>query len=563
MLIGFMGIEKQLDLIPILHKGGSSIMKIFFLFDTITRLFYRLVIIFMILLMPAVSSAATNIVVVMVDDLSKEVYDRLLDGDWLPNLKSEIVDEGLSFQNSFVTNSQCCPSRATFLTGQYSHNHGILSNIGPHPAKGGIDWPKWFSTSEEPGKNQSTIATWLQDAGYFTGYVGKYLNGYGLSAPESVSDPQTYIPPGWSEWYGLIDPTTYKVYNYKINENGIVHNYGDAETDYQTDVLAEKAIGFIQDASENEKPFFLVVSPLAPHLEVINPIEFLTGNDLRDGLAVTVRPAKRHEHLIDGVLENMELPDIHFKQSFNEADVSDKPACPREPPPTEVSVSFEPHCVADAPELRPDPDLPNLNHQYKSILAATLPVDDLIGKIVDELNNINQLSNTVIIFTSDNGYMFGEHRMVGKELAYEESIRIPLVVKGPGINQQDISSKIVLNNDLAPTIADFANVTPPYATDGVSFLPLLTDPEDTDWHRRFFLVERWFLPSLFKFESPTYFALRRIYENQDYIYIASYADQSDLSSRTHSEFYDLNTDPSQINSLPLPEPVNNIFVWMS
>ncbi len=508
---------------------------------------------------PVLLSASPNIVVVMVDDLSKDAFDALVQGEWMPNLKLSVIDQGVDFQNSFITNSQCCPSRATFLTGQYSHNHGVYSNIGNHPLKAGITWPGWLATNEQPGKNESTIATWLMDAGYHTGYVGKYLNGYGASAPEFVDDPQTYIPPGWSEWNGLIDPTTYKVYDYLINQNGIVTAYGSEESDYQSDILAERAVDFIRRAADNLPPIFLVVAPLAPHLEVVNPLEFLVGNDPRDGLGATIRPAMRHEYLIDEIPENDELPDLIMKPSYDEDDVSDKPGCPRPLPPEEIAVSFEPHCVADALAYRGGPDREELNKQYKSMLASMIAVDDLIGSIVTELEQSNMLSNTIFIFTSDNGWLYGEHRMIGKELAYDESIQVPLVVRAPGGQTSVQSSKVVLNNDLAPTIADYAGVVPPYETDGVSFLPLMTNPEDTDWHRKFFLVERWFLPSLFKFESPTSFSVRRIHDVQNYVYISTYANQSDLSQQTHAEFYEMNSDPYQLQSILLPGFISELF----
>lgn len=508
---------------------------------------------------PLCSAAAPNIVVIMVDDLNKNAFEVLTQGGWMPNLKSRILDKGVSFQNSFVTNSQCCPSRATFLTGQYSHNHGVYSNIGNHPLKTGITWPGWLPAGDLPGKNSSTIATWLSDAGYHTGYTGKYLNGYGASAPEFVTDPQTYIPPGWAEWNGLIDPTTYRVYDYLINQNGVVTSYGSLETDYQTDVLANISIDFIKRAAVNAQPFFLLVTPLAPHLEVQNPIDFLTGNEPRDGLGLTIRPAKRHAYLIDGLLENNELPELVIKPSFYEADISDKPSCPRPLPPVEVAVSFEPHCVADAAVLRNAQDKANLNKQYKSMLASMLAVDDMIGGIIAELERNNLLSNTVLIFTSDNGWLYGEHRMIGKELAYEESIRVPLVISAPGGQTAVQSSRVVLNNDLAPSIAAFAGVVPPYETDGVSLLSLLQNPEDSNWHRKFFLVERWFLPSLFKFESPTSFAIRRIDAQQDYIYISSNANPSEPAIQTDNEFYELNSDPYQLQSLLLPDSVRRLF----
>ena len=512
----------------------------------------------MLVAFPLSGLASTNVVVVMVDDLGRDAYDALIQGGWLPNLRSDVIDQGVSFQNKFVTNSQCCPSRATFLTGQYSHNNGVFSNVGPQAVKSGIDWPGWMATADAPGKEGSTIATWLQDAGYHTGFAGKYLNGYGHSAPEGVADPQTYIPPGWAEWNGLLDPTTYKVYDYQMNQNGVVTSYGTAESDYQTDVLSGRAVDFINRAADSDSPFFLLVTPLAPHLELVDPAEFI-GPDSGGGLGLTIRPAPRHAHLIDGDAGNGELPDLVMKPSFNEADVSDKPSCPRPAGTEGMVLNFYPHCVADTPLFSASPDIGNLQAQYKSMLASMIAVDDMMGQIIDTLEQKNVLSNTVIIFTSDNGWLSGEHRMIGKELAYEESIRVPLVIRAPGGQAAVESSKIVLNNDLAPTIAAIAGITPPYATDGVSMQPLLTNPDDSSWHRRFFLVERWFVTSLFQYESPTAFSLRRIFGGQDYTFISSHTNPADVVNPTHHEFYDLNSDPYQLSSVTLPAVFNDTF----
>ena len=157
---------------------------------------------------------AVNIIVIMTDDLSKDLFDGLVSNDWMPNLKTHLIDYGVLFENSFVTNALCCPSRATFLTGQYSHNHKVISNKS-FPLKPGIASPGWFPTSETPGRNESTIATSLEGAGYHTGFIGKYLNGYGKYAPYSESDPKTYIPPGGKIGRGSLiqQPTGFMIIN--------------------------------------------------------------------------------------------------------------------------------------------------------------------------------------------------------------------------------------------------------------------------------------------------------------------------------------------------------------
>lgn len=145
---------------------------------------------------PTNAQTPPNLVVVMADDLSTDALDALLAAGLMPNLQQRVIDVGIDFENAFVTDPICCPSRATFLRGQYAHNHGVLSNVSSDIGQLGITWPGWFPSGVEPGRNESTVATWLQASGYYTGHIGKYLNGYGVSAPEGVADPKTYIPPG-------------------------------------------------------------------------------------------------------------------------------------------------------------------------------------------------------------------------------------------------------------------------------------------------------------------------------------------------------------------------------
>ncbi|MCL4235510.1 MAG: sulfatase-like hydrolase/transferase, partial [Deltaproteobacteria bacterium] len=188
-----------------------------------------------------------NIVVIMADDLDEKLLDVLIDGGHMPNLKEKIIDAGMDFRESYVTNPLCCPSRATFLTGQYTHNNNVKTNNFPFGGVTRLD-------------DSSTVATWLQDAGYTTGLVGKYLNGYGTETDED------YVPPGWSDWQALTSNSVYWVYKNTVNDNGELVTYGDEEDDYQTDILATRSAEFIEEAPAND-PFFLWVTPLAPHVE--------------------------------------------------------------------------------------------------------------------------------------------------------------------------------------------------------------------------------------------------------------------------------------------------------
>ena len=503
--------------------------------------------------------AQPNIVVIMTDDLGLRPFNQLLQQGWLPNIQNYLIDSGVEFNNAFVTNSACCPSRVTFLRGQYSHNHRVFSNHSPDHRFGGIYWPGWFSKNGVAGRNESTIATWLQDAGYHTGYVGKYLNGYGRVAPDGVANPTTYIPPGWNEWFAAVSITTYRVYNYVLNQNGSLVLYGETEADYQTDVYSNLAVNFIQQATQSSEPFFLFISSLAPHVEVADPGSVLIGNEPNTGLASVIRPAPRHEYLIDGNLSNGEMADLPNLPSFNEVDISDKPTCPRPPVPVEPAIITDPVCIADMPLYNADPHIPNVKFQAKTMMTSMLAVDDMVGNVVTELTNAGVLDNTVIIFASDNGWLNGEHRMIGKSLAYDESIRVPLVIRSPSGTVNAKSEQIVLNNDLAPTIADLAGVTAPYDMDGASLVPILGDPVNVSWPRRMFFYEHFFVPSTFKFELATQFAVRRKLTGTDFSYIATHADTSNPTDPTHHEFYNLLFDPYQMNSVALPEPMTTLL----
>ena len=398
-----------------------------------------------------------NLVVIMADDLDPGTLRTLVQAGMMPHFTEQFVRGGISFPNCFATNPICAPSRATFLTGRYSHNHGVHHNS---PNGGGV-------TSMD---HASTIATWLRKSGYRTGHVGKFLNGYGIETPP------TWVPPGWDDWQGLVDLSTYVVYNYRINDNGIVVRYGEAESDYQTDVLARRAARFIDrsDRWVDGKPFFLVVTPLAPHVEV-------GPGTSPDVWSWTIRPAPRHR----GTTDMFPLPPT---PSFNEADVSDKP-----------------QWVQNRPPLTAE-NLTALTRKYRDRLASLRAVDDLIGTVVEALKRTGEYERTALLFTSDNGYLYGEHRLPEKMYAYDESARIPLYVRVPGVAGGREISRVILNNDFAPTLADLAGAIPGHVVDGRSFVPVLAGTAGK-WRERF-LIEHWYTGLSTKLEAPTYSAVR-------------------------------------------------------
>jgi N-acetylglucosamine-6-sulfatase len=363
---------------------------------------------------PAPGAASRpNVLVIMTDDQTVEEM-RVL-----PKTRGLLAAKGTSFANSFVSYSLCCPSRSTFLTGQYPHNHGVLANGGPN---GGY----------QRLNHANTLPVWLQEAGYYTAHLGKYLNNYGVDSPEP--------PPGWSRWFGLMDPSTYRLYDYTVSDDGAAVSHGHAPEEYQTDVLAEEAEKLLRSREGAGEPFFVTVAPMAPHLERIG------------GVQVPPRAAPRHE----GRYAGEPLP---ARPSFNEPDVGDKPAHIRRLPQLGAGKATRQTAI------------------YRARLASLLAVDDLVERLVNALADTGQLERTVILFTSDNGFLLGEHRIPDqKYYPYEESIRVPLIIRGGGFPAGATAAQPVSNIDLTPTIVALTGARSRRVMDGRPLLPLALDP---------------------------------------------------------------------------------------
>ena len=388
--------------------------------------------------------------------------DQRWDTLWsMPEVERSLVERGVTFSESFTTSSLCCPSRASILTGQYPHSTGVYRQALPY---GGF---KSFDDS-------TTIATALHDGGYRTGFFGKYLDSYQSDALAG------YVPPGWDRWVAFVH-AEYRDYGLTID--GTVHRYGAEVEDYSTDVLAAQTEDFIRGS---DGPVFAVYAPPAPH----HP----------------ATPAAQDADLF------ADLPPWR-PPSFNEPDVSDKPAYVR------AMVPLGPDRTAYLDALRLD--------QYRSLQA----VDRAVGRLLGALEDTGRLDDALVIFTSDNGVLWGEHRWVRKEVPYEEAIRVPLVIRAdrlvPG---GGTDAHLVANIDLAPTIASVAGVPLPDA-DGRSLLPLL-DGSAEGW-RHALLIEhlRGTNP------IPTYCAIR----TSRYLF-ASYDTDED-------ELYDLVADPFELSNL--------------
>ncbi len=315
-----------------------------------------------------------------------------------------IAQRGTSFGNAIVPIPLCCPARASLVTGQYPHNHGVTSNNNEDG--GGFD-----------GMDQTnTLARWLHDAGYRTAHVGKYMNGYGADRTRPI---------GWDEWWATSE-NPFLMYDYTLNHNGVETAFGTTPSDYKTDVITRISREFVEDTAPEADPFYLQVWYTAPHVEL--------GTDSRgrrwNGSAP--RPALRHR----GSFATAPMP---RDPSFSEADVTDKPQWLRELP--EIG--------AGRTEI--------ITEKYRRQLASLASVDEGVREIIDAVESAGELETTLFVFASDNGYTHGEHRIAfNKSVIYEPSIKVPLYVAGPGFPEGAEVSTPVTFPDLAPTFLRLA-----------------------------------------------------------------------------------------------------------
>jgi N-acetylglucosamine-6-sulfatase len=376
--------------------------------------------------------AKPNFVFIITDDMRKD------DLRYLPKTRSLLEDRGMRFEKAFVSLPLCCPSRATIMRGQYAHNTGVWRNSsGP---EGG--WQGYV----KHGHEQDNIATRLHDAGYRTGLFGKYINPY----------HGTTVPQGWDDWFAMLYARGYVTYYVNDNgtkksfdsragdRNGTKRFFGSHAGDYSTYVFGRKTRSFIDASVAAGKPFFAYVAPKAPH--------------------EPATPALRHAKAFDGE-KAPRLP------SFNESDVSDKPPSIRSLPPLSRT------------------EIAQIDALHEKRVESLQAVDDLVEGVVNKLQAVGVLDNTYVVFTSDNGWYHGEHRIkAGKEPPYEESIRMPLLVRGPGVQAGTTTDKLTLNTDFFPTFTDLAGVTTPEYVDGRSLRSVL-EGNATTW-RTAFLLER-------------------------------------------------------------------------
>lgn len=413
-----------------------------------------------------------NVVVIMTDD------QRVDDTKVMRQVRRLITRRGTTFRNAYATFPLCCPSRASYFTGQYAHNHGVLGNTPPNGGVTRLD-------------DTSTIATDLDGAGYRTGLIGKYLNGY-----PGYWRASGHLPPGYDVWQPIV--TTYSAYGWRQLIDGEEVEWGGGKRSYATDVYAREAKAFIRDSAKDVAPFFLTVVPNAPHVE--------RGSR---SPRYNPRPARRHKDILEGY----PFPE---PAAFNEADLSDKPSF----------ISDNARVVRR-----------QVKQQRLARLESLLAVDDLVNSVIRTLKTQGALSNTLVVFTSDNGFQYGEHRLAAKNVVYEESIRVPLVARGPGMPAGTTVRSPAANIDVPATIYDLTGVEPTLTLDGVSLYDLIGDPAFAD---RDLLIETQL--------SGTAPRTSQAVRTRRYLY-AEHDTDLDPATAPELELYDLRNDPYELESL--------------
>ena len=379
-------------------------------------------------------SGPPNIVFVLTDDLSNNLVQ------FMPHVQA-LQRAGLTFTDYTVTDSLCCPSRSSILTGRFPHNTGIFTNgkggaagksraAGKSPAATTPDGG--FELFHANGEEKQTFATALQSVGYRTAMMGKYLNGYEPAATEGGSAP--YVPPGWNEWD--VAGQGYQEFNYDLNENGHVVHHGSQPQDYLTDVLAGKGSDFIKSAADAHSPFLLEVATFAPH----GPYT----------------PAPRDADAFPG----MKAP----RGPAFDLLLTGAPAwLTRFQPLTSLNVA-------------------KIDEGFRKRAQSVQAVDAMIGRLEDTLKAAGVADNTYLVFSSDNGYHMGEHRLnPGKMTAFDTDIQVPLVVAGPGVPAGRTLDELTQNIDLAPTFEALGGAATPANVDGRSLVPLLRGEPAGDW----------------------------------------------------------------------------------
>jgi arylsulfatase A-like enzyme len=395
-----------------------------------------------------------NVLVIMTDD--QPAADTL---SVMPRTRRWFQEGGTTFTEAYATTPLCCPSRASFFSGRYAHNHDVIRSTPGQADK--LD-------------QDSTLQRYLQEAGYRTAIFGKYLNHWDLAKD----------PPHFDEWAIIWGGKPLGYYTGPWNVNG---KKKEIPT-YSTTYIQRRALRFVRSMEQtDDQPWLMFVHVYAPHLPFLVPERY----------------------------EDDPLPEAKPGPAVGEEDVSDKPPFARRMP--------------GAADLG--------THLREEQLRTLLPVDRLVGKLMSALEEGGEDENTLAVYTSDNGYIWGEHRLIKKSTPYTASVQIPLLARWPGTFEAGArDERIAANIDLAPTVYDAAGVRPDpdLPVDGISLL--------SGQRRDHILLEYW--PELP--DDASYVPWRSL-RTQDHQYVEYY--EQDLETVRFREYYDLVNDPWQLENL--------------
>lgn len=433
-----------------------------------------------------------NVIFVLSDD---HRYDFMGFTGKVPWLKTPAMDkmaeEGVHLQNAFVTTSLCSPSRASILTGMYSHAHTVVDNQAPVPADL-VFFPEY-----------------LQAAGYETSFFGKWHMGHGDDNPR----------PGFDHWESFKGQGNY--YKPSLNINGERFEY-DEET-YVTDLLTEHAIEWMKNR-KNDKPFFLYLSHKAVH--------------------ALFRPAYRHEGMYAE-------EDVVYPPSYN----------------LTVSDEYKKHEIPEWVKQQRNSwhgvdDMYHGQHNFESFFKAycesLAALDESLDDVIEFVENSDFMDNTVVIYMGDNGFSFGEHGLIDKRQAYEESWRVPLLAWSPGmIPAGSKVDELVQNIDIAPTVLELAGLAAPEYMPGRSFVPLVKGEKVGEWRDKIFYEYYWEFAYP---QTPTVHAVRT--DKYKFIRYHGIWDANEL--------YDLENDPWEMNNLIrspehqeiIQEMLDDLWTWL-
>ncbi|KAL3476702.1 alkaline-phosphatase-like protein [Aspergillus californicus] len=452
-----------------------------------------------------------NFIFIITDDQDLQLNSI----DYMPLTLKHLKQEGTFFSNHFVTTALCCPSRVSLWTGRQAHNTNVTDVSPPY---GG--YPKFV----DRGFNDDFLPVWLQNAGYDTFYTGKLFNAHTV---DNYHSPHVN---GFTGSDFLLDPFTYSYLNstYQRNHDEPVSYEGR----HTVEVITEKALGFLEDGLDSDRPFFLTVAPVAPHSNVdVSAI----GSDIPTVMTEPI-PLDRHKSLFEGVK-------IPRTDHFNPDEPSGVNWIKNLPQQDESTIEYH-------------------DHFYRQRLRALQGVDELVDTLVTRLEASDKLDNTYIIYTSDNGYHIGQHRLPpGKTCGFEEDIRVPLLIRGPGIPKNQVEQAVTTHIDLAPTIFDLAQISLRKDFDGTP-IPLPSSSDSVHPRHEHVTVEYWGLSYLEgekgSLSNPdhtpyvlnnTYKSVRIIGEGYNLYY--------SVWCNNEHELYDLTTDPYQLNNLYSPSGTEN------